>query len=273
MISRDGYVKVLDFGLAKLIEPTEENPDPAALTVTNAQTDPGVVMGTFSYMSPEQARGLAADARTDLWSLGVVIYEMVAGQLPFIGKTPSDLLSSILKDEPLPLARFARDVPEALEWIVAKALTKETEGRYQTATELLTDLQRLKNRLGAEAEIERSMPPEYRISRSSFAGASQAPFLLSTASSTHAPVTDSVHPQSSAEYIVGGIKRHKRSAIVALTLFAVMAGAAAIFFLRNRTTQQATTPSTQQRHLARLTSDAGLQIGATWSADARPTRR
>jgi len=270
MISRDGYVKVLDFGLAKLIEPTEENPDPAALTVTSAQTDPGVVMGTFSYMSPEQARGLAADARTDLWGLGVVIYEMVAGQLPFTGGTASDLLSSILKDEPPPLARFARDVPEALEWIVAKALTKETEGRYQTAKELLTDLQRLKNRLGAEAEIERSMPPEYRISRSSFAGASQSPFRVSTASSTHAPVTNSVHPQSNAEYIASGIKRHKSGAIVVLTLFMVVAGATAIFFLKNRATQSAAlTSSPQHRQMGRVTSDAGLQIGATWSADAR----
>ncbi|HKC63186.1 MAG TPA: hypothetical protein VKB86_06085, partial [Pyrinomonadaceae bacterium] len=205
-----------------------------------------------------------------LWSLGVVIYEMVAGQLPFTGGTASDLLSSILKDEPPPLARFARDVPEALEWIVAKSLTKDVEGRYQTATELLTDLQRLKNRLGAEAEIERSLPPEYRISRSSFAGASQAPFGVSTASSANAPVTSSHHPQSSAEHIASGIKRHKRSAIVALTLFVVLAGATIIFFLRNRTAQPAaTTPSTQHRPMGRITSDAGLQIGATWSADAR----
>ena len=269
MISRDGYVKVLDFGLAKLIEPAEEYPDPEALTVTSAQTDPGVVMGTFSYMSPEQARGLSADARTDLWSLGVVIYEMVAGQLPFVGGTASDLLSSILKDEPQPLARFARDVPEALEWIVAKALTKDVEGRYQTATELLTDLQRLKNRLGAEAEIERSLAPEYRISGSQYAGASQSPFRASTASGANAPVTNSVHPQSSAEYIVGGIKRHKRSTIVVLTLFAVVACATAIFFLKNRTTQPAaTTPSAQHRAMGRVTSDAGLQIGATWSHDA-----
>src|SRR4051812_21076853 len=86
MISHDGYVKVLDFGLAKLIEPAADYPDPAAQTVTSAQTDPGVIMGTFDYMSPEQARGLSTDARTDLWSLGVVLYEMVGGTAPFAGR-------------------------------------------------------------------------------------------------------------------------------------------------------------------------------------------
>jgi serine/threonine protein kinase len=268
MISRDGYVKVLDFGLAKLTGTSAENPDPGAATVTSAHTDPGVVMGTFSYMSPEQARGLPTDARTDLWSLGVVLYEMVSGAAPFVGKTPPDILSSILNEEPPPLARFARDVPEAFEWIVTKALTKDLEGRYQTATEFLTDLQRLKNRLGAEAEIERSSLTDFHLSRNSYAGDSRAAFETSRAPAANTGLTSSVHSPSSAEYIISGIKRHKKGTIIALTIFVVMvaAGAAAIFLPKGKSVR-ANAP-TQQRPLTYVTVGSGLQLGATWSRDA-----
>jgi serine/threonine protein kinase len=269
MISHDGYVKVLDFGLAKLVEPSSDYPDPGAATVTSAQTDPGVLMGTFNYMSPEQARGLPTDARTDIWSLGVVLYEMVAGAAPFIGKTPSDILSSILKDDPPPLARFARDVPESLEWIVEKALTKDVEGRYQTAAVLLSDLQRLKNRLGAEAEIERSSLADYRVSRSSLAHASQSAFDLNRTSSAGEAVTESVHSQSSAEYIVNRIKRHKKATIFATSLFLILASVAVFYMLRNKSTAMSATAPPQQKSLQRLTSESGLQVGVTWSPDAR----
>ncbi|HEX8891588.1 MAG TPA: protein kinase [Pyrinomonadaceae bacterium] len=267
MISHDGYVKVLDFGLAKLIEPSDDYPDPAAKTVTSAQTDPGVLMGTFNYMSPEQARGLPADARSDLWSLGVVIYEMVAGAAPFVGRTPSDLLSSILKDNPPPLARFNRDVPDQLEWIVEKALTKELEGRYQTATELLTDLQRLKNRLGAEAEMERSSLADFRVSRSSMPRASQSAFDVNRTSSASAELTKSVHSQSNAGQAVSSFKSHKKVIIIAASLFVVLIGAGLIFFLRGKSTAQSSV--TPPRPLQRITSESGLQIGVTWSPDAR----
>jgi serine/threonine protein kinase len=88
MVRRDGYVKVLDFGLAKLAEPQTHRSDPEAATIV--KTEPGIIMGTASYMSPEQARGQEVDARTDIWSLGVVIYEMITGRLPFEGQTSSD---------------------------------------------------------------------------------------------------------------------------------------------------------------------------------------
>jgi serine/threonine protein kinase/Tol biopolymer transport system component len=268
MISRDGYVKVLDFGLAKLMGNSSENPDPAAATITSAHTDPGVVMGTFSYMSPEQARGLQTDARTDLWSLGVVLYEMVSGTAPFVGKTPPDVLSAILNEEPPPLARFSRDVPEALEWIVMKALTKDSEGRYQTATSFLTDLQRLKNRLGAEAEIERSSLTDFHLSRSSYTGDSRAAFETSRTSAVSTGLTNSAPRQSSAEYIVNGIKRHKKGTLIALALFVftIAAGIVMLHLLRNEKAQA--TASQQQRSLVGVTSGSGLQLGATWSADA-----
>jgi serine/threonine protein kinase len=106
MIRHDGIVKVLDFGLAKLTDPGPESIDPEAPTRANIKTDPGIIMGTAIYMSPEQARGLPVDARTDIFSLGVVLYEMVAGRLPFEGSNRNEIMASVLSDkEPQPLAR------------------------------------------------------------------------------------------------------------------------------------------------------------------------
>jgi len=156
MLRTDGYVKVLDFGLAKTTErrvaPSDADADTQMMIVTN----PGMVMGTISYMSPEQARGQEVDERTDIWSLGCVIYEMVAGCLPFEGGTTSEIAASILGDDaPAPLARYSRDVPAELERIVTKALCKEREERYQTAKDLLIDLKNLKQELEFEAKLQR----------------------------------------------------------------------------------------------------------------------
>ena len=118
-------------------------------------------MGTVIYMSPEQARGLEVDQRTDIWSLGVVLYEMVAGCLPFEAATASEGLAAILSEkEPPPLARFARGVPAELERIVEKALRKKREERYQVSKEMLLDLKSLKRRLEFEADLERSAAPQ-----------------------------------------------------------------------------------------------------------------
>ncbi len=142
MMRRDGYVKVLDFGLAKLTE--QEATDVAAPAGARLKTDTGVVMGTSRYMSPEQARGLAVDARTDIWSLGVVIYEMVTGRAPFEGATTSDVIVSILEREPPPLVQLSPDTPAELQRIVSKALRKERDERYQVIKEMLVDLKSLK---------------------------------------------------------------------------------------------------------------------------------
>jgi serine/threonine protein kinase/Tfp pilus assembly protein PilF len=159
MVRRDGIVKVLDFGLAKNVATDASTLDTQASTKDLFRTDPGTVMGTAVYMSPEQARGIPVDMRTDIFSLGVVLYEMVAGCLPFTGPTASEVVASILSEkEPHPLARFSREAPDELERIVGKALAKNRDERYQSAKDLLIDLRNLKRKLEIDAAIDRSKP-------------------------------------------------------------------------------------------------------------------
>jgi serine/threonine-protein kinase len=152
MLRPDGVVKVLDFGIAKLTE--QQGNDPEAETLI--QTQQGIVMGTANYMSPEQARGLKVDTRSDIFSLGVVIYETLTGRVPFPGQTMTDVLASILMLEPPSLSQSAAGVPDELQRIVRNALQKDKEERYQTAGELRSDLKVLKQRLDSELEPERS---------------------------------------------------------------------------------------------------------------------
>jgi len=154
MIRSDGYVKVLDFGIAKLTQSKASGDD--AATLIKASTTPGMVLGTVFYMSPEQVRGLEVDARSDIFSLGVMIYEMVAGRLPFSGETVSDVIAGILKSEPQPLSGIVKNVPLELEWSIAKALCKGRDERYQTIKGFLGDLKRLGQRLDLETELKRA---------------------------------------------------------------------------------------------------------------------
>ncbi|MCI0602092.1 protein kinase [bacterium] len=140
MVRRDGLVKVLDFGLAKLIEPKAQFVDRETATVAELKTDTGMVIGTARYMSPEQARGQTTDARTDLFSLGVLIYEMLASMPPFRGDNHADVIAALLTTEPPPLSQIDSEIPAELDSIVSKALRKNAAERYQTAKELLNDL-------------------------------------------------------------------------------------------------------------------------------------
>ena len=179
MLRRDGYVKILDFGLAKLTEP-DIPLDPEANTQMLIKTSPGVVMGTVYYMSPEQARGLPVDARTDVWSLGVVLYEIVTGQKPFVGQTQTDVIISIAEREPAPLSNHVSEVPARLEQIVKKALAKDREQRYQTADDLLTDLKGVKQELEIGAEVERfkATPAATVSQQSTFSLTRSVPLIL-----------------------------------------------------------------------------------------------
>jgi eukaryotic-like serine/threonine-protein kinase len=205
MVRSDGFVKVLDFGLAKLTEPhTPLATEAAALRV---DTETGVVMGTARYMSPEQARGLTLDARTDIFSLGVVLYEMLAGQAPFTGETTADVITAVLQREPPPLARFAPDTPDALARITTKALRKDREERYQTIKELLIDLRGLKEELAFKAKVEGH---ETRAA--------------------HAPTERAAGTRSSAEYLVGEVRRHRVGA--AMLTLGLIAAIAAVVYVR-----------------------------------------
>ena len=232
VVRRDGYAKILDFGLAKLTERAETT-DTEAPTRALVNTSPGAVMGTVNYMSPEQARGDHVDPRTDIWSLGVLLYEMVSGRTPFEGPTPSHVIVAILEKDPPPLSRFLTGVPEALEWIITKALTKDRDDRYQTAREMLTDLRRLRQRLDVDAELERSIAPDSVTG--SIHITSGNPMGRSSTGSVY-PLEQNTVPfeaartASSAEFIATRMSQHKMGvALAALVLLALVGGVAFVW--------------------------------------------
>src|SRR5438270_2299922 len=240
MVRRDGYAKVLDFGLAKLTEPKGSTTDTEAPTKAMVNTGAGTVMGTANYMSPEQAKGTHVDARTDLWSLGAVLYEMITGRVPFHGETPTETVSLILQKEAAPLTRFTNEVPAELERIVTKALTKDREERYQTAKDLLIDLRNLKRKIEVDAEIERTVAPELRPSLSTGGGQSVTPTGSGGVAATTSAKT--AHSASSAECIVSGIKQHKVAVAVIASLVLIAVGAGVIgmsAYLRARNSEVA----------------------------------
>jgi len=246
MIRRNGHVKVLDFGLAKLTEkPQNEETDTEAITRAFVQTDAGVVMGTSQYMSPEQARGKPVDARTDIWSLGVVLYEMATGRAPFTGDTKTDVIIAIAKSDPAPLARFAPNAPAEFEWIVMKALRKDVEERYQTVKELETDLKKLKQRLEFQTEFERAVGPDAITGQFHVSGLgyvdTDLPGSLSRVHTTHGSAKSTAlvsgaaqTRESSVEYLVRGMSRHKIGSIAALVILIVASALVYFFYFRDR---------------------------------------
>jgi serine/threonine protein kinase len=160
MLRPDGIVKVLDFGLAKLSEKLLPTTDSLATTLSQNGTDPGSIMGTVQYMSPEQARGQQVDARSDIFSFGIMMYEMLAGRLPFVGESSADVLVAILDKEPPPLARFVENLPTELQRIATKCLRKVRNDRYQIAKDLLRDLRNVKEELQLQSKREPSFSTE-----------------------------------------------------------------------------------------------------------------
>lgn len=237
MLRPDGYVKVLDFGIVKLTEKFVEHKtggadasDSARLSQVN--TEANIVMGSPSYMSPEQARGFAVDGRTDIFSLGVMLYEMIAGRRPFEGETISDVIVSILDRKPQPLSEVSSEVSQRLETIVNKALAKERDSRYQTINDLLKDLKRQKQRVDFEAGFDESITPDYSM-ESTAAITSEDGRATVKAFSVRDGQLDAARATSSAEYIITEIKRHKRGVLITLAATVIAALLLILYFTRS----------------------------------------
>jgi serine/threonine protein kinase len=162
MLRPDGYVKVLDFGLAKQAFDERKATGPGKPGAARFSTSAGIVLGTTGYMSPEQARGQRVDARTDIFSLGVVLYEMISGRGPFVGAAPADMIAAILTKEADPLRHTAPGVPPGLDRIVARALAKDREARYQSAQDMMADLNNLKLEIEPAAKVRRTSQGDER---------------------------------------------------------------------------------------------------------------
>jgi serine/threonine protein kinase/Tol biopolymer transport system component len=171
IIRPEGYVKILDFGLAKL---TERHKSATTTTMPTLlfNSTPGVVIGTAAYMSPEQARGVGVDERTDIWGLGVVLYEMASGRAPFTGETPTDVVIAIVERDQPPLSQHVEGAPPELERIVRKALRKDQNERYQIVKEMSIDLRSLRRELERSSMLERSIMPGSGSGASEYARAS-----------------------------------------------------------------------------------------------------
>jgi eukaryotic-like serine/threonine-protein kinase len=264
MINRRGQVKVLDFGLAKVSEKIESEES------TRVKTSPGVVMGTVAYMSPEQALGREADARTDVWSLGIILYEMATGRLPFQGESVTETIDKIAHSQPEAIARLNYDVPPELEIIIKKALRKNRDERYQSARDVLVDLENLKRELQLS---EHSTAPNQRSANDGITANEEAKTLTfkQTTDKAKAPVQTT----SSAEYIFTEIKRHKIGFAVASSVFILLL-AAGIFGLYKFVSQQSPTvqkaqtnsPSFQAMKITKLT-DTGKTGRAAISPDGK----
>jgi serine/threonine protein kinase len=216
MVRADGLVKVLDFGIAKFTQ--AEDSEKKDLV----ETMPGAIIGTAAYMSPEQARGALIDTRSDIWSLGVILYEMVARRLPFWGNTQADVMAAILERQPPPLPTHGSVALESVERIIFKALQKERKNRYQTAAELLTDLKQLRQTSELVGEQERL---DSQKSSASQGGIADPPLEPKTVSAL--PVLTSGEggtTGSSAAYVVDRIKHHKRAVLAVLVALIAAAG-------------------------------------------------
>ena len=246
MIRPDGFVKVLDFGLAKLVE--RKNKSILGLeepTLKQNETGKGIILGTINYMSPEQARAKDIDERTDIWSVGVCLYEMLTGRSPFAEETTSDTISAILTKTPAPLPNYVPDIPKELERIVNKALRKNREERYQNIKDLLIDLQDFKQ----ESEFESKL------------GTSETPLKAEKTMATQLPaVTDAgkMQPTLSAEYITTQIKSHRVGFGLAFIVLLIAAASIGYYFLN----PSQTAFNFQAGQTTRLTSNGKTTLAA-----------
>jgi serine/threonine-protein kinase len=224
MIRPDGIVKILDFGIAKLTEKKVPSIDAAAATTIKGMvTSPGTIIGTASYMSPEQAKGKPVDARSDIFSFGVVLYELLTGKQPFDGENALDIIDSILNKEPVPIKQLIPEIPQEIGRIISKTLKKDREARYQTAKDLLIDLKDVRQDLELQNKLERTASPNREEPKTQ---------ILNATTSNVAPTT------SSAEYIANEIKNHKSGFAVGLMVLLLLSIGFGYWYLTGRSTKQ-----------------------------------
>ncbi|HMV84364.1 MAG TPA: protein kinase [Blastocatellia bacterium] len=225
MLRPDGYVKVLDFGLAKLTELRNSSGSGGEKrSPLEVETDPGLVLGTATYMSPEQARAQKLDGRSDIFSLGIVLYEMIAGRSPFADQSASDVMAAILHREPAPLSTRSSEVTPELERIVHKALAKDRAERYQSSKELQTDLRRQRSFFSAELHLTRQTQSDgSRRTNDGDSTPKRNPedFVTSRESAQETDIASSPH-DTSARIILGEIKKHKRGVLLGILLFVLI---------------------------------------------------
>jgi eukaryotic-like serine/threonine-protein kinase len=257
MLRPDGYVKVLDFGLAKLSEQTSSEVAAEAPT-RQVRTGSGMVIGTAGYMSPEQARGKVVDARSDIFSLGAVIYELVTGQKPFDGETASDILAAILKSEPAPLSDFVSDLPPELGRIINKTLRKDREERYQVVKDLLIDLKSLAQDLEFARRMKQT-PDEVAL---------PSPAVQTSPRTGSAARTDQVDaaPTLISKPGLSSIVKPRRWPTVALVALIVMVSSFGIYKLWTRS-REVTPPI--NTNIARVTAWSALDTQPTLSPDGK----
>jgi eukaryotic-like serine/threonine-protein kinase len=214
MVRPDGLMKLLDFGIAKVSEPVADSgAGSEAATTLKGGTSPGMIVGTTAYMSPEQARGKGIDVRTDIFSLGVVLYEMLTGRKPFEGETAMDVIGAILNKEPQPIRQLMPQTPSEVEWIINKMLRKDRNERYQTVTDLLIDLKKVSK----ELEFQDRLKVTSWQDRPKTEGARKT-------GATRAQAT------SNAEYIVREIKKRKLASVSALGVL-LLASVGILYYL------------------------------------------
>ena len=261
MVRPDGYVKVLDFGLAKL---TERSVSSSTDTPIENETDPGLVLGTATYMSPEQARAQKLDARSDLFSLGIVFYEMIAGRSPFQDQTASDVMAAILQREPMPLSHYSSEVTFDLDEILNKLLAKDREARFQSAKELQAALKKLQ--LRSVSPTLKS--PQIQSSRRTDEAIADPENLATRIDQMPQQTSEiSAANQTSSAVILNEIKKHKSGVIVGL-LVLILAVAAIGFGVAKWLIAQPTEPTFKNAKFTKLVT-SGRPIDAVVSPDGK----
>lgn len=260
MLRPDGYVKVLDFGLAKLAEQTSSAVAAEAPT-RQVRTGSGMVIGTAGYMSPEQARGKIVDARSDIFSLGAVIYEMATQQKPFDGETPSDVLAAILKTDPPPISHFAPDTPAELARIAAKALRKDREERHQVVKDLLLDLKSLAQDLEFQQRLKQTSSTD-ELSTGLREGSTKSP-----AAAQRTDIRAEASPTVVSGTALSSIIIPRRWPTVALIVLIGLGGIFGLYELLSRFLRGPAVAPPVAGNIARVTAWSGLDTQPTLSPD------